>query len=59
MDAKTPKVKVGDWVAFMSNAHIVYGRVEYVHRQEQWPWGFDIISTAGTVDIKNVLEVRR
>lgn len=58
-ETQMAQVQVGDWVAFMNQTGIVYGRVEYIYKQDHWPWGLDIITTAGTVDVKRVLEVRR
>jgi hypothetical protein len=51
-------VKVGDWVAFMRNGEIVYGRVEYIRKSHSVLTNQDAITTAGAVEVEDVLEVR-
>jgi hypothetical protein len=53
------KVEVGDWVAFLSDRQVVYGRVEYVRPWKYWPHQQQAVTTAGVVDVENILEVRK
>lgn len=54
-----PRVKVGDWVAFSREGRIHYGRVEYLTEAAWYPHEKLAVTTTGTVEIDDVLEVRR
>jgi hypothetical protein len=51
-----PSVNVGDWIAFMKDGRVVYGRVEYVRRDSIYRW--QVVTTSGVVDGESVLERR-
>ena len=50
--------KAGDWVSFMRNAQIVYGKVEYVRERKAWQRANTLVTTAGEVDADSILELR-
>jgi hypothetical protein len=53
------RVVAGDWVAFLRNGSIVYGKVEYRTARETWERSDTLVTTAGAVEEAEVLEVRR
>lgn len=52
-------IKVGDWVRFYVNGHLVIGQVEYISKRRSWESWDSICTTEGSVSADYVLEVRR
>lgn len=37
----------GDWISFMTNGRIVYGKVEYVRKSDRYPYQTEYITNEG------------
>ena len=50
--------QVGDWIRFYQGGKLVIGIVGYIREAKYHPWGIELCTDIGTVNIEDVLEVR-
>lgn len=50
--------QVGDWVRFYQGGKLVVGVVGYIRDANHYPWGSELCTDVGTVNISDVLEVK-
>lgn len=50
--------RVGDWVRFRRNQELIIGLVEYRKKSTCWPYRYELETTAGWVEEREVLERR-
>lgn len=50
--------EVGDWVRFYQGGKLVIGVVGYIREQKYYPYGEQLQTEIGTVDVPDVVEAR-
>ena len=56
--APSRKPQVGDWVRFYQGGKLVIGIVSYMREAKYLPYGIELCTDIGTVNLSDVLEVK-
>lgn len=53
------EAQIGDWVRFYQNGILTIAIVAYIREQKYYPYEYELCTDKGTVNITDILEMRK